>query len=72
MRPPEPERRAPGTTPDYTDPSVPGAAPDDERPEVDPEDAAAAGDTRPPDEADPDSPDDDGWEGETLTSPGPG
>ena len=50
MSPPERERRDPGTTPDYTDPSVPGAAPDDKpapvapvAPPPPPSDATASG-----------------------------
>lgn len=58
--------------PDYTDPTVPGAAPDEERPDVNPRDTAESGDTRPADEADPDAPSDEAWEGETLVGPGPG
>ena len=72
MSPPERRDGDPEPTPDYTDPKVPGAASDEKRPDVNPRDTADSGDTRPADEADPDAPSDEGWEGETLAGPGPG
>lgn len=69
-----PRERRDGDPPatDYTDPAVPGAASDEDRPDVTPARTAGPGDTRPADEADPDSPTDDAWEGDTLKGPGPG
>ena len=72
MSPREPEGGDGERTPDYTDPTVPGAATDEERPDVNPRETAETGDTRPADEADPDSPTDETWEGDTLIGPGPG
>jgi hypothetical protein len=56
---------------DYTDPTVPGAASDAERAQEQarssPEDAKD-----PAGGADPDSPTDEVWDGDTLVEPGPG
>lgn len=55
---------------DYTDPTVPGAAPDEERPAGDPP-GPDTGETRPRDEADPDKPDVEPDEGNTYEGPAP-